>query len=408
MNRWFRLVLVIVIGLTPIAVVQAVDLQDQLSDIQSKLKDKQQAYDDLQSKIDIYEENLKSKQQEKATLNSQVEVLDQNVDLTKSEIEQTEIEIESLGLEIDGLQIQLNDTQDNIETNQEHMSKLIRDLYDFDQRTYLEIALSHSTLSEFSTQVEYTETINDQFRSAVDTLKQLKQQLKEDKADLSTKQDAEEEKKTELTTRQETLQGEMQYKEGLLADVQNDEEKFQALIDEIKKEQDGYNAEISRLEKSARATLDKLNVDQPDGGTGDALPSDFDPIWPVNGIITTTFHDPDYIFRSSFEHDAIDIAVPYGTPIKAADSGVVAIVRYDGSPSYAYIMIVHADNFATIYGHPSSVNVQVDEVVQKGQIIGTVGGLPGAPGAGPFTTGPHLHFGVRLNGIPVDPLLYLP
>lgn len=384
-------------------------LQNQLADIQSKLRDNQTEYDSLQSKIDIYKENLKSKQEEKASLNNQLEVLDQDMDLTKSEIDQTNIELNSLGLEIDGLEIKINDTQDDITENTGHMGKLIRELYDYDQRTYLEIALSHATLSDFSTQVEYTQTVNNEFQSAVEALQQLKKTLKENKADLSDKQAAEQTKKDELTAREQTLEGESQYKESLLSDVEADEEKFQQLVKDVQAEQNQYNAEISRLEKSARATLNELNQSQTDtGSTTDVLPTDFDPIWPVTGVVTTTFHDPGYIFRAYFEHDAIDIAAPQGTGLKAADSGVVAVVKYDGSASYAYVMIVHADNFATIYGHVSAVYVEPDQVVQKGQVIAAVGGYPGTPGAGPYTTGPHVHFGVRLNGIPVDPLLYLP
>ncbi|EKD78826.1 MAG: Peptidase M23B [uncultured bacterium] len=396
--------------MSPVVLAESQEnLQDKLSDIQSELKDNQTQYDDLQSKIDVYKENLKSKQQEKVTLESQLEVLDQDMELTKSEIEQTTIEIQSLGLEIDSLQIKINNTQDDIDQNTDYMTKLIRDLYDYDQRTYLEIALSHDTLSDFSNQVEYTETVNNEFQSAVAQLKKLKKQLREDKDDVSEKHDAEEQKKDELQAREETLHGESQYKESLLIDVEEDEEKFQQLIQDIQAEQNAYNAEISRLEKSARTTLDKLNQSSGDeSSTTDTLPTEFDPMWPVSGVVTTTFHDPGYIFRSYFEHDAIDIAAPQGTALKAADSGVVAVVKYDGTSNYAYVMIVHADNFATIYGHVSAVYVEPDQVVQKGQTIAAIGGLPGTPGAGRFTTGPHVHFGVRLNGIPVDPLLYLP
>lgn len=390
------------------------ELEAQLDQIQSDLSDKQDKYEELQGKIDVYEENLQSKQQEKVSLNSQIETLDQDIGLTEAEIEQTKVEIESLGLEINGLEIKINATEEDIDEKQDQIGILVRDLYDFDQKTYLEIALTNSTLSEFSTRVEYTETVNHEFETALNVLEDLKRQLKQEKGDLTEKKVAEEDKQAELVTRQESLEGEVDYKENLLTEVESDEAKFQQLISDIKNEQAQYNAEISSLEKSARQTLDKLNQanasDQKpsDGGQGDALPSDFDPIWPVTGIVTTTFHDPGYIFRSYFEHDAIDIAAPYGTDLKAADSGVVAIVKYDGTPSYAYIMIVHANNFATIYGHVSQVYVEPDQVVQKGQVIAAIGGLPGTPGAGSFTTGPHVHFGVRLNGIPVDPQLYLP
>lgn len=408
--------LLIVIGTASLAQAKPnnADLEAKLDQIQSDLADKQDKYEELQEKINVYEENLQSKQQEKASLNSQIETLDQDIELTGAEIEQTEVEIESLGLEIDGLEIEINATEEDIDEKQDQIGILVRDLYNFDQKTYLEIALTNSTLSEFSTQVEYTETVNSEFETALNTLEDLEKQLKQEKGDLTEKKAVEEEKQAELVTRQESLEGEVDYKENLLTEVENDEAKFQQLITDIKNEQAQYNAEISSLEKSARQTLDKLNQASEtdpkpsDGGQSDALPSDFDPIWPVNGIVTTTFHDPGYIFRSYFEHDAIDIAAPYGTDLKAADSGVVAIVKYDGTPSYAYVMIVHANNFATIYGHVSQVYVEPDQVVQKGQVIAAIGGMPGTPGAGSFTTGPHVHFGVRLNGIPVDPQLYLP
>ena len=71
-------------------------------------------------------------------------------------------------------------------------------------------------------------------------------------------------------------------------------------------------------------------------------------------------------------------------------------------------MIIHDDVYSSVYGHVSAVSVKEDEYVSQGQVIGKTGGAPRTPGAGPFSTGPHLHFEIRKNGLPVDPLNYLP
>jgi len=130
-------------------------------------------------------------------------------------------------------------------------------------------------------------------------------------------------------------------------------------------------------------------------------------IWPVpKNYITTYFHDPDYPFRYLFEHPGWDIRAGQGTEIDAAESGYVAHAQMNGT-KYAYIMIIHANGLSTVYGHVSKIFVKADDYVTQGEPIGLSGGTPGTVGAGPFTTGPHLHFEVRQDGIPVDPAGYL-
>lgn len=407
----------IIVWVLPIMTVAlSAEEQKKLNDIQSQLKNKKTNYQALQDKITLYRENLKAKQEQKTTLNNQIEVFNQDINITKTEIEKTSNEVETLELEIEQLGIEINDAQTNIDDKKGQISTLIRDLYDYDQKTYLEIALSHNTLSEFSTEVEYTENVNNKFNEALQELQEYKKALQQDKKDVTAKQEQEQEKQEELAVRKKNLEGEVQYKSDLLVEVGDDEEKFQSLIKEIQSEQSSINSELSSLEKKAReylvtATPQPGGTPNPDGTTNPGTPIDmteFNPDWPVRGIITTRFHDPNYIFRSYFEHDAIDIAAPQGTALKAADDGVVAVVKFDGSPNYAYVMIVHPNNFSTIYGHVSSVYVQPEQQVHKGETIAAIGGAPGTTGAGNFSTGSHVHFGVRLNNIPVDPLMYLP
>jgi len=130
--------------------------------------------------------------------------------------------------------------------------------------------------------------------------------------------------------------------------------------------------------------------------------------WPANPSsgITAIFHDPGYPFKNLFQHPGIDVRTSVGTQVHAAAGGYVAWNKT--SKSYGnYTMIVHSGGFATIYAHLSKFIAKPDTFVQRGDVIGLSGGAPGMQGAG-LSTGAHLHFEVRLNGIPTDPSSYLP
>jgi murein DD-endopeptidase MepM/ murein hydrolase activator NlpD len=117
-------------------------------------------------------------------------------------------------------------------------------------------------------------------------------------------------------------------------------------------------------------------------------------IWPVNGTFTSPFG-----MRWGRLHAGIDIAAPSGTGIRAADSGTVQIASWYGGYGN-YTCIGHGGGISTCYGHQSSIGVSVGQNVSQGQVIGAVGSTG-------HSTGPHLHFEVRINGSPVDPMGYL-
>jgi murein DD-endopeptidase MepM/ murein hydrolase activator NlpD len=131
-------------------------------------------------------------------------------------------------------------------------------------------------------------------------------------------------------------------------------------------------------------------------------------VWPASGRITAGFHEPSYSDHFGIPHEAIDIAAEQGTPVLAAADGIVFLARDGGATGYSYVLIGHQDGFATLYGHLSSFAVSAGDVVAAGEVIGQSGGTPGTHGAGPMTTGPHLHFEVIQNGLHIDPRLILP
>lgn len=408
------------------------DTQATLTQLQTQIEAKQKSYDNLQSQITSYKNNLAADQQQHLTLQSEIQSLDTQKALTESEIQQTEVDLQKLGLQINQTQLSINSTQTQIGADQDKIGQLINKLYTDNQTSYLDIALTHATLSDFSSLVEYTENINTQFKNALADLQTQNDHLQAQKRNLVSKKTETQTKQTQLAVEQQGLQGQINYKDNLLSSVQNDESKFQQLVSSIQKDQDSVNTQIANLQQSNSQAEQKLkqlqqgttnsnsdtntattNTDNSntnvDTNIPTTIPSSFKPGWPLHGPITATFHDPTYVFKNIFQHNAIDIAAQQGTPIRAADTGVVAITRAPTSPSlYAYIMILHAENYGTLYGHVSAIYVQPNQVVQKGQIIGLSGATPGTNGAGPYTTGPHLHFEILKNGIPVDPQLFLP
>ena len=121
-------------------------------------------------------------------------------------------------------------------------------------------------------------------------------------------------------------------------------------------------------------------------------------IWPVYGSITSRFGYR-YIFGSYSYHSGLDIAVPYGTSVKASDGGTVTFAGYKGS--YGYLVIIdHGNGEQTYYGHNSQLLVSAGDKVYQGQVIAKAGSTG-------RSTGSHCHFEIRINGTAVNPSAYL-
>jgi murein DD-endopeptidase MepM/ murein hydrolase activator NlpD len=263
--------------------------------------------------------------------------------------------------------------------------------------------LMNGSLSDFLNQAKYLEDTNDEIGKSVEDLRADKERLDANKATLDDKNKELLTLKNQLEEKKDGLAYEQDNKNSLLEETKSSESQYQSLLSELKRQQDQAAAEISSAEILVRQKMSQKDQQKLNNGNNTI-------IWPVpKNTITTGFHDPNYPFRNIIgEHPAIDIRAKQGTVIGAAADGYVAKVKFDGSKNYAYIMLIHGDGLATVYGHVSAVFVTVDQYVTQGQAIGRTGATPGSVGAGPFTTGPHLHFEVRKNGLPVNPLDYLP
>jgi murein DD-endopeptidase MepM/ murein hydrolase activator NlpD len=155
-------------------------------------------------------------------------------------------------------------------------------------------------------------------------------------------------------------------------------------------EMDALQAQSAQLAAQIRAA----QAQNPAAANAPSTVSSSGMIWPVGGAVTSPFG-----WRWGRMHEGIDIGVGYGTPIRAAAAGTVVYCGWEGG--YGNLVVLdHGGGIATAYGHQSAIAVSCGQQVSQGQVIGYVGSTG-------HSTGPHLHFEVRVGGNAVDPLGYL-
>jgi murein DD-endopeptidase MepM/ murein hydrolase activator NlpD len=170
-----------------------------------------------------------------------------------------------------------------------------------------------------------------------------------------------------------------------LAELSRDEREDAEEIDALQQ----VSAELAAKIRAAQA-----RPGSPSSGPLDTSPSRYGLVWPVSASITSPFG-----WRWGRMHEGVDLGASYGSPIHAAAGGTVIYAGWLGG--YGNLVVIdHGGGIATAYGHQSHIAVGDGEHVEQGQVIGYVGSTG-------HSTGPHLHFEVRVNGGAVDPLGYL-
>ena len=276
---------------------------------------------------------------------------------------------------------------------QRRLEERLVELYESNEATELEILLQAQSFSDLLEQLDYFRAIGQQDKDIADTIKRLqgemrvaKQQTAATKTDvaeatavLAKKTEEERAARAALLARQAALAAARDSKESLLTDV-----KQQRHADE---------EDLETMQAASAAIAAQLVGSGGGSGGGGGAPSSSGFIWPVSGPVTSGFG-----WRWGRMHEGIDIGAACGTPIRAAASGTIVYAGWmDG---YGNIIIIdHGGGMGTAYGHQSAIYVGGGSVSQ-GQTIGAVGSTG-------HSTGCHLHFEVRVNGTPVNPLSYL-
>lgn len=379
----------------------AENINRQIDFLNDQIKLNKNKVDGLKKKRDEYSQAIEDVNNQQATLENQLAILDNRVARAELEIENTKSIMDRTNLEISRINFEINQKNKKIDDEKEHISDILNLIYKQDKADALEMLLLNSTLSDFLNKVKYLKDINDEMGHSVEDLEYYKENLEKDKTLLNDKNENLSILNDKLSDQVKALEHEKSKKVVILRETENSEEKYQILLKDAKAEQKQAAQEIVNFEREVRKKIQELNADKIEINS-DGL------IWPVpNHYITAYFHDPSYPFRYIFEHPAIDIRASQGTNIKAAASGYVARVRWDTTSRYGYVMLIHDNGLSTVYGHISKPLVKQEDYVVQGQVIALSGGMPGTSGSGRMTTGPHLHFETRVDGIPVNPLNYL-
>ncbi|PIX61918.1 hypothetical protein CO057_04255 [Candidatus Uhrbacteria bacterium CG_4_9_14_0_2_um_filter_41_50] len=360
-----------------------------INELQDQIDVKKAQIDQINDKIDEYRTRINQYSNQAASLMGDVEMIENQIALAQLDIQSTEIEIESQQMEVQLLEQAIEEQESKIVRQREILENMIFELNKNDGIGFVEVLFGAGDFNELFMAVKDLETVNADLQNALNETKATKESLGADKIE-------QEEKLENLVALQESLKNQIEQMEHqvgaksvLIAQTQDSESEYRVLMSELRQEQQYISNQINTLQSEMSGKLDDLDE------LGDSTLIS----WPTHGIITAIFHDPSYPFRHLFEHGGLDIAVPTGTPIEAAAPGYVAWAR-TGASYGNYVMIIHANGYATLYAHLSSFNVSADQFVSRGQVIG----YSGSTG---LSTGPHLHFEVRVNGIPVNPQSYL-
>ncbi|MBU1203160.1 peptidoglycan DD-metalloendopeptidase family protein [Patescibacteria group bacterium] len=370
--------------------------------INQDINEKRSEIQELKRQVEIYEKNIAAKQREIGSLSNQISTLNDSIAKINLEIDAAELEIETYNLKIENTELKIQAKENEINEQKEVLSEILRQLHRQQQKnSTIEILVLNNSFSDFLADLDRLENMQDNIVSGVEDLKKIMIALDTDKQNLEGEKSELDALRGILENKIGSLDDQKVAKNQLMIATRGQESKYQQLLQQAKEDQDQVNNDIVYLEKVAREKLNRQL--QLEGISSDGL------MWPVaSRRVTSYFHDPDYPYRNLFEHPAIDIASPQGTPIRAVESGYVAKTRDGGKTGYSYIMLVHGNGLSSVYGHINIISCTEDQFVSKGDIIGYSGGMPGTNGSGPLTTGPHLHLEIRLNGVPVNPLNYLP
>ena len=274
------------------------------------------------------------------------------------------------------------------------LNKRLVDIYESDDPTTLDILFGSHSIQDAIDRVQALSEINAQDRAVSAAVARAKRQVTAARTKTKRLRGTVNAETAVIRARTDQTRAVRDELVGARNDLSSTkQQKLQDLstLTEAERQEAG---EIDALQAASARIAAQIRAAQAQNTGPTQTPSNAGLIWPVQGPVTSPFG-----WRWGRMHEGIDIGVGYGTPIHAAAGGTVIYCGWEEGYGN-FVVIDHGGNLATAYGHQSSIAVTCGQQVNQGQVIGYVGCTG-------HCFGPHLHFEVRVNGNPVDPLGYL-
>lgn len=380
--------LIMILSISPVSFgVDADDYKDQLNALSSK-------YDQLEKQQKALQAEINKAKTEKDKHVAQKNQLDNQIYSVRQQITVLSDKITLLEDGIREKEEELSAQQEQIEENYELLKKRLRVMYKTGNASVLGLVLGAEDFTQFLSRTQVTSRVakHDQeliedMREKLAQIKEVKENIEADKAELETSKSQQAEKQTVLATQLSQTKDQIQD------------------IEQLEKEYKSNQAQLSQQMKEVQAEVDDIyaKIESTGEYEGGIM------LWPVAGYKTVT-SDFGWRFGGTDYHTGIDIARTnsagqgiYGKPILAAASGKVVFTQtsYVAHRGYGiYLIIDHGGGISTLYGHTSGLKVKLGDTVTRGQPIAYVGSTG-------WSTGPHLHFEVRVDGKYTNPWPYL-
>ena len=369
-------------AITAIALAMAITLQigafgAKKAALNSKLGSVKKAIKEVKYKIHL-------KESEKRTVIGQLAVVQDKLDNAQDKLNASNLQLADASADLKATVQRLAFAKRQLNRRQNLLQRRIVDIYEGDDLNYVDVVLGSTDMWTFLSRAYYLQQILSADTTLITQIRSLKASIEKDKSNQTRRVAQIASLRGQLIVERDDVSTLADNKQNQIDTIEHDTNLMQRALEEFQAEEQAIEDQIRRIQNTP-AGQKRLHT---------AFHGKF--MLPVNGRLTCPFgyrHHP-ITGQYSF-HTGEDLAVPSGTPVHAAAAGIVTKAGWN--KAYGFMVVIdHNGGYSTLYGHNSKLLVRVGDKVNQGQVIAKSGSTG-------WSTGPHVHYQLMLNGSPINP-----